>query len=261
MRREVVPAVLPGKETRLRLLVVQVQALVTRIEVHQRGFVNLAAADALEKIQRIADRVHDALIGVLQRRLVHEPQIPVLRMVQIREPALDQRAHEVQGQRGALVAAQQQLGVRRTRLGGEFRTIDQVSAIARQRDPAARLGVRRAGLGVLTGHAPDADDGFLQSVQQHETHLQQDLELLGDGVRFAIGKRFRTVTALQQKRLPALGGGEAPAQRLDLPGDHDRRQPRDVRHNPLECARIRIHRLLLGRPRLPAGAVPGAAFG
>jgi len=98
--------------------------------------VNLAAADALEKIQRIADGAHDTLIGVLERRLVHETQIPVLRMVQIRETALDQRTHEVQCQRRALITAQQQLRIRRTPLRGKVRTIDQVTAIARQRDPA-----------------------------------------------------------------------------------------------------------------------------
>ena len=107
------------------------QALVTRIEVHQRGLVNLAAADALEKIQCIADRAHDALISVLEGRLVHETQIPVLRVVQICKAPLDQRAHKIQGQRCALITAQQQFRIRRTRLGSEFRTIDQIAAIAR----------------------------------------------------------------------------------------------------------------------------------
>jgi len=226
-----------------------------------RALMDGAAADAFEKIQRIADRAHDALIGVLERRLVHETQIPVLRVVQIGEAALDQRTHEVQRQRRALITAQQQLRIRRTPLGGKVRTVDQVTAIARQRDPGPGLGVRRAGLGVLTGHAPHADDGFLEAVQQHETHLQQDLELLGDGVGFTIGKHLRTVTPLQQKSLAALGGGQARPQGLDLPGDDNRREPGDVRHDPFERARIVINRLLLGRPRLPAGAVPGAGFG
>ncbi len=56
---------------------------------------------------------HDALVGVLQRRVVHEAQVPVLRVVQVGEAAVDQRADEIQRQRGALVAAQQQL-----RIGG-----------------------------------------------------------------------------------------------------------------------------------------------
>ena len=55
--------------------------------------------------------LHDALVRVLERRVVHEAQIPVLRVVQVGEAAFDQRANEVQRQRRALVAAQQQLGV------------------------------------------------------------------------------------------------------------------------------------------------------
>ncbi len=81
------------------------------IEVDERGLVHLPPADALEEIQRIADRAHDALVGILQRRVMHEAQVPVLRVMQVGEATLDQRAHEVQRQRGALVAAQQQLRV------------------------------------------------------------------------------------------------------------------------------------------------------
>ena len=45
---------------------------------------------------------------VLERRMVHEAEVPVLRVVQVGEAAVDQRAHEIQRERGALVAAQQQ---------------------------------------------------------------------------------------------------------------------------------------------------------
>jgi len=64
-----------------------------------------------------------------------------------------------------------------------------------------------------------------------------------------------------RKASAALGGGQACPQSVDLPGDDNRRQPGDVRHDPLERARIGIDRLLLGRPRLPAGAVPGGVSG
>ncbi len=44
-----------------------------------------------------------------ERRVAHEAEVPVLRVVQVGEAAVDQRAHEVERQRRALVAAQQQL--------------------------------------------------------------------------------------------------------------------------------------------------------
>jgi len=77
-----------------------------RVEVDQRRLVHRMPAHAFEEIQRIADRFDDALIGVLERRLVHETEVPVLRVVQVGEAALHQRAHEIQGKRRALVAAQ-----------------------------------------------------------------------------------------------------------------------------------------------------------
>ena len=44
--------------------------------------------------------------------MAHEAQVPVFRVVQVCEPAVDQRTHEVERERGALVAAQQQFRIR-----------------------------------------------------------------------------------------------------------------------------------------------------
>ena len=85
----------------------------------------------------------------IERRVLHEAEVPVLRVMQVGEAAVEQRAHEVQRERRALVAAQQQLRIRLARLGGELGTIDEVAAERRQRDAVARLGVGRARLGVL----------------------------------------------------------------------------------------------------------------
>ena len=225
VRGKVVPAVLSRDEASLRLFIEQMQPLVARVEVDDRRLVHAASTDAFEEIEGIADRAHDALVGFLELRMLDEAEVPILGMVQIGETAIDQRPNKIQCQRRPLVAPQQQLGIRRARLGGEFRAIDEIAAVARKREPVAGLHVRRAGLGVLPGHAPDADDRFLQPVQQHETHLQENLQLFRDGVGFAVGERLGAIAALQQERLPALGGGQTLAQRLHFPGDHDRRQP------------------------------------
>src|SRR5262249_15991016 len=44
--------------------------------------------------------------------------------------------------------------IRNSRIGGEFRAVDDVAAIRRQRDIALRLGIRRTRLGELPGHPP-----------------------------------------------------------------------------------------------------------
>ena len=109
VRRQVVPALLALDVTRLRLLVVHEQAFVRGVEVHGRHFVRrAAAADPFEEVERVADGVDDLLVLLDQRRMLHEAEIPVLRVMQVGEAAVTQRADEIQRERGALVAAQQQ---------------------------------------------------------------------------------------------------------------------------------------------------------
>ena len=100
------------------------------------------------------------LVG--ERRVLHQVEVPVLRVVQVGEAAVDQRADEVQGERGALVAAQQQLGIGRAVGGREARAVDDVAAVGRQRDAVPRLEVGAARLGVLAGEAADADHRLLE---------------------------------------------------------------------------------------------------
>ena len=56
--------------------------------------------------------------------------------MQVGETAVDQRAHEVQRQRRALVTAQHQLGIGLAVGGRERRPVDDVAAVARQREPS-----------------------------------------------------------------------------------------------------------------------------
>ncbi len=193
--------------------------------------------------------------------MAHEAQIPVLGVMQIGESAVDQRAHEIERQRRALVAAQQQLRIGAARLGGELGPIDDIAAIGRQRHAVARLGIRRARLGILAGHAAHAHHRPLHARQQHQAHLQQHLELLGDAIGFAVGKALGAVTALQQEAFAALHRSQSLAQILDLPGHHDGRQPRKLRHDPRQRGRVVVLRLLRGLARLPARRMPGIGVG
>ena len=139
-------------------------------------------------------------------------------MMQVGESAVDERAHEIQGERGTLVAAQQELRIGLALLGGEPRPVDVVAPVRGQRHAGPRFGVRGAGLRVLPGESPDANDGLLQALQQHQTHLQQDLQALGDVVGLAVLETLRAITALQQELLAAL--------RTREPGSQAPRSPR-----------------------------------
>jgi hypothetical protein len=98
-------------------------------------------------------------------------------------------------------------------------------------------------------------------VREHQTHLQQDLETLGDLVGLAVLEALRAIASLQQEALAALRRCKLFAQALDFPGDHDRRQTGQLGHRVCECHRIAIHRLLLGGSRLPTRRIPGLVLG
>ena len=224
---EVVPALLAFDVTRLRLLVGHEQTFMRREEVHRGDFVRCAAAaHPFKKVQRVADGVDDLLVLLDQRRMLHEPEVPVPRVMQIGEAAVTQRAHKIERERGAFVAAQQQCGIRLACLGGELGTIHEIATERGQRDAIARLGIRRSGFGVLARHAADTNDGLLETVQQHEAHLQEDLELLRDLVRLAFLEGLGAVAAHEQELAADLRLGETLAQLLDLPRHDERWQTR-----------------------------------
>src|SRR5579871_316127 len=81
VRGEVVPLPLPLDVARLSLLAEQVKALVTRVEIDPGGGMHRLPAHRLEELERLGDRVDDLLVGVTQRRMAHESQIPVLGMM------------------------------------------------------------------------------------------------------------------------------------------------------------------------------------
>ena len=118
VRRQVVPALLALDVTRLRLLVGHEQAFVRREEVDRGDFVRCtAAAHAFEEVERVADRIRRSSgTASIERRMLHEPEVPVSRVMQVGEAAVAQRAHEIERERGALVAAQQQRRIGLARL-------------------------------------------------------------------------------------------------------------------------------------------------
>ena len=58
-----------------------------------------------------------------------------------------------------------------------------------------------AGLGELSGDAPDLDDRHARRVGERDGHLQDDLQLVANGVGRTLVEGLGAVTGLQQKRL------------------------------------------------------------
>ena len=256
MSRQVVPALAAVQESRLRLLVKQVQTFMGRVDVRPARLVYRLPGNRLEEVQGIGDRSHDRVVFVGHRRMAHPVQVPVFRMVQVGESAVDQRSDEVQRQCRALVAAQYEVRVRHPVVRRERAAVDEVAAETGQRLPVACLRVGRPRFGVLPGHASNADYRLFQPVQDYEAHLQQDLELRYDVLGRAFVESLGTVATLQDERFTALRPREFVLERVDFPRGHQRRQPAQLGDGALERSLVRVGRLLRGRQRLPARRVP-----
>ena len=68
---------------------------------------------------------------------------------------------------------------------------------------------RRAGLGELAGDAADLHRGHARRVGEHDGHLEDDLQLVPDGVGAEGVERLGAVAGLEQERLAVGHRAEA----------------------------------------------------
>ena len=73
---------------------------------------------------------------------------------------------------------------------GEAGAIDHVAAITRQANTRAGLVLGGARLGILAGNAADPDDSFFRALDQHQAHLEQNLQFSGDDPGLAVVETF-----------------------------------------------------------------------
>ena len=224
------------------------------VDAAQRGGVD--PGDRAHEVDGLADGVDDLLVLGAVPGAAGERQVPVLGVVQVGEPAVGEGADEVERERGALVAAQHQLGIGLPILAGEGEAVDQVPAIRRQRDLAAPLEVGGARLGILPGDATDPHHLLARAVDQDQAHLHEDLQLGRDALGVAVLEALGAVTALQQERVAAGGPRQLGLEGLDLPRGHQRRQPRDLLDHALQHGLVRIDRLLGRHLLLPGFRCP-----
>ena len=81
---------------RQALLVLQQQPLVARVQVHRLQLPGRVGAHRLHEAQRVRDGRHDALVLRLDGRRLHVAQVPVERVVQVRDARRQLRAHVVE---------------------------------------------------------------------------------------------------------------------------------------------------------------------
>ena len=238
-----------GVDAGQRPLVVQQQRLVRGVELDRAHRVEVGAAGGHEP-HRLVDVLGDPVVAGVGR-VGDEAAVPVVHVAQVGEPALGERAHEVQRRRAGVVGPDQALRVGRARLGGEGEVVDHVAAVGRQGHALTGLVVAAARLGVLAGHPADLDDRRARAVGQHGRHLQDGLDPVADVVGGRGDERLGAVTPLQDESLAARGLGQAAPQDVALASEHQRRIGRQRPHGVVQGARVRPRGLLGGRKVTP----------
>ena len=200
--------------------------------------------------------VDHLLVFVGVGRVADPVEVPVFGVVQVGEAAIDQRAHEIHGHRRTRMRLDHPARIRDARLGSEFLLVHQVAAIAGQGHAVAGFGIGGTRLGVLAGEAAHAHHRQAQAMHQHQAHLQQDFQAVGNQPGLAVAEAFRAIAALQQEALAFLRFGQLLLQRENFPGSHQRRQPPQLAQRRFQRLRIRIGGHLHRRARAPGSGRP-----
>ena len=122
----------------------------------------------------------------------------------------------------------------------------------RQLHVADPLGAGERGLANCPAMRPTFTTGTPGRVGQHHRHLQDDLELVPDGVGAELGEGLGAVAGLEEEGLAVGHLGEVPGQLAGLAGEDQRRQRGQPGLGPLERVGVGPLRLL-GRGELPPG--------
>jgi hypothetical protein len=226
VRRGVVRRAGARIDARHRTLVVHQQTFMARVEVDSAKLVEVGAG-GLHELDGTVDVVGEALVRLVGG-VLGEALVPAVHLAQIGEPALRERADQIDRRGGRVVALEQPCRVGPARAFGEVEAVDDVAAVCGQGHVAARLGVARAGLRELPRHAAHLHDRHGGAVGQHDRHLQDRLDAVADLLGSRPGERLGAVAALQHERATGCRLPQLVAQVVDLAREDQGRQRGDL---------------------------------
>ncbi|GJE07014.1 hypothetical protein AOPFMNJM_2338 [Methylobacterium jeotgali] len=244
-----------------RLLVAEQQRLVARVEIRRAHLlVRLRIdADGAHEVERVRHPARHVGVARGLRRVLHEAEHPALRVVEVGVAARREGAQQVQGRRRLPVGLELPARIGHPRLLAEADAVDDVAAVARQRDAFQRLGRRGARLGELSGDPSDLHHRRAAGEGQHQRHLQEDAEEVADVVGGVLVEALGAVAALEQEGLALADAGQRRLQLACLTGEDERRKARELGLDALERVGVRILGHLLDRQVAPCARCPTLA--
>ena len=128
-----------------------------------------------------------------------------------------------------MVGVEQTVGVGGSGHAVERRVVHHVPPEAGQLDPVAGLGVGRPGFRELTGDPAHLHHGDSRRVGEHDGHLEDDPQLVADGIGRELAERLGAVAGLEEERLALGDAGQLSGQRSGFAGKNQRRKRREGR--------------------------------
>src|SRR5689334_8977211 len=153
MSGEVEKAGAPRDSASLRLFVAEVEGFMGSEEVDAVALAGTDAEDVLHEDQGVGNGARHPMVLVGHRGVLDPIEIEVLGVMKVGKAAFDEGPDEVQGERGALVAAQQELRIGGAAFEREVGPVDDIAAVGGEGDAAAGLFIGGARLRVLSCEA------------------------------------------------------------------------------------------------------------
>ncbi|CAB4951417.1 unannotated protein [freshwater metagenome] len=150
-----------------------------------------------------------------------------------------------------MVSGEESLRIGASGASVEGDVVDHVATERGQGDPVDRLVVGRAGLGELPRDTPDLHDRNARRVHEHYSHLQDDLELVSDGVGGERVEGLGTVACLQQECSAAGNSGEIGSEFARFARENQWRQRTENAYGCIQFNWIGPRRLLDDRELTP----------
>ncbi len=259
MGRAVVPVAGEGVPAGEGLLVSENQRLVAgpELDLMQGGLAAEVDAARVHEPHGPVDLAGDGFVAPARVAGGDELLVPHVDLRQIGETPGREGPDQVEGRRRLVIGGQEAGRVRGSGLEGRGVVVDDVAPEAREGDVADPLRRRGSGLGELAGDAAQLDHRDPGAVDQDDGHLEDDLQLVPDGVGGEVGEGLGAVARLEEKG-PAVGdlgqGGPKPA---GLSGEDQRGQDRQGLEGRLQVGRVGPLRLLGGGQVPPRARGPG----